>query len=165
MYHWIISNGIQSSLGYWQRNLNMIRCLASCKYLRCVVHPHGCPCGWQSPNMVNVAPTSAMYSTRVLYVPMHVSCMRITFLRMEKSSMPTCLRLFGHAKLLWHAGVGVVETSGKVEVLGVGSLQLIFQCIEGRGQCELRHANEGRGDVGGCNCDQGRGDWEANFKD
>ena len=53
--------------------MNMSKGLASCKYLWCVICPHGCPCGWQSPNMVNVVPTSAMYSTWVLYVATYMS--------------------------------------------------------------------------------------------
>ena len=70
--------------------------------------------------------------------------------------MPAYLGFFGRAKLLQHVGVGVVQASGEVEFLGVGSLQPIFQCIKGRGQCELRHADEGRGEVGGSHCDQGQ---------
>jgi hypothetical protein len=82
---------------------------------------------------------------------------------MEKSSTPACLGFFRHAKLLRPAGVGVVKVSGEVEFLVVVSLQPLLQCIEVRGQCELSHADGGRGEVGGKNCDQGIKDWEVNL--
>lgn len=63
---------------------------------------------------------------------------------MEKSSTDVCLGFYGRAKLLWHAGVGIVQVSEEVEFLGAGSLQPIFQCIKKIGQYELRHADEGR---------------------
>jgi hypothetical protein len=84
---------------------------------------------------------------------------------MEKSTTPACLRFFKRATLLRLAGVGVVKASGEVEFLAVVSLQLLSQCIEVRGQCELSHPDEGRGKVGGNNCDQGIEDWKANLND
>jgi hypothetical protein len=84
---------------------------------------------------------------------------------MEKSSMSACLRFFGLAKLLLHVGVGVVHVSREVKFLGASSLQLVFQCIEGRGQCELSHADEGTGEMRGSNCDHEIEDWEANLND
>jgi hypothetical protein len=84
---------------------------------------------------------------------------------MEKSSTPTCLGFFRFDKLLRPTGVGVVKASGEVEFLVVVSLQLLLQCIEVRGKCELSHPDEGRGEVRGNNCDQGIEDWKANLND
>ena len=73
--------------------------------------------------------------------------------------MSTSMRFFGLAKLLLHVGVGVVHVSREVKCLGASSLQLVFQCIEGRGQCELSHANDGTGEMRGSNCDHEIEDW------
>ena len=63
------------------------------------------------------------------------------------------MRFFRRAKLLRSVGIGVVRASGEVEFLAVVFFQPVLQCIEVRGQCELSHADEGRGEVGGKNCD------------
>ena len=84
---------------------------------------------------------------------------------MEKSSTPACLGFFGRAKLVRPVGVGGVKASGEVEFLAPVSFQPPLQCIEVRGQCELSHADEGRGEVGGINSHHGVEDWEANLCD
>lgn len=74
---------------------------------------------------------------------------------MEKSSTPACMRIFRSAKLLRHASVGVVNLSREVKYHADVSLQPLLQCIEVSGQCKLSHADEGRGEMRGKNCDQG----------
>ena len=71
---------------------------------------------------------------------------------MENSSTPACLGIFGRAKLLRSARVGVVLRSGEVGLVVVGSSQPLLQCIEERGKCILSHGHEGRGEAGGSKC-------------
>ena len=145
--------------------MNMIRCLAGYKFLWCVVRPHGCPCGWQPPNMVNVAPTSTMSSARVLYVPRLVSCMHIIF-PSHGEVLYGCL-----PGILWACQIIAAcwRWSCPCEWRGwVSWCWLLATCIlvhRREGQCKLRHADEERWEVWGSNCDQGIGDWEANLDD
>ena len=83
---------------------------------------------------------------------------------MEKSSTLACPGIFGRAKLLRPARVGVVLPSGEVGLVACGSSQPLLQCIEGRGKCKSSRAHEGRGEAGGSKCDQGIEDCEANSK-
>ena len=83
---------------------------------------------------------------------------------MEIFSTPSSLGIFGRAKLLRPARVGVVLPSAEVGLVGGGFSQPLLQCIERRGKCKSSHALEGRGEAGGGQCDQGIEDCEANSK-
>ena len=83
---------------------------------------------------------------------------------MENSSKPACLGIFGRAKLLRPARVGLVLPCGEVGLVGGGSSQPLSQCIEGRGKCKSSNAHEGRGEARGTKNDQGIEDYQANSK-